>query len=205
MASYLASGTPVEKRIKKKRIAILEPHEELAMDKTREKSIRESVIYASNSGPRRHSTRSDNVFGSLLGSGFPSRHWTTQQRRTTMYMSPRFQNTYRLESCYPFDRDRVQLMVDRYLGGFLQEHRYNPRRAKRLAENLSVELRNMVQRCGYERYRVVALVTVGDRQSQDFRSVLRFVWDAEKDGYVNFVYEAPTYFLTATVFAVYYE
>ncbi|EAT38825.1 AAEL009321-PA [Aedes aegypti] len=198
---------PTEKRIRKKRIVILEPHEEPGVDKTREKSIRESVVFNSNSNRRRQSTKSD-IFGSLMmSSGFPSmpsRHWTSQ-RRTTMYMSPRFRKTYRLESSYPFDRDRVQHTVDRYLSQFLTEHRYNPRRAKRLAENLSVELRNMVKRFDYQRYRVVAVVTIGDKQSQDFRSVARFVWDAEKDGYVNFAYEAAEYFLTATVFAVYYE
>ncbi|XP_065094571.1 dynein light chain Tctex-type protein 2B-like [Ochlerotatus camptorhynchus] len=104
-----------------------------------------------------------------------------------------------------FNRERVQFIIDRYLNSFLEDHKYNPRRAKRLAENLSAELRDMVKRCSFERYRVVAMVTVGDKNSQDFKSFMRFVWDAEKDGYVNFVYEAPTYFVIATVLAVYYE
>lgn len=120
-------------------------------------------------------------------------------------MSPRFQNNYRLESRHPFNRERVQFIVDRYLNSFLEDHKYNPKRAKRLAENLSVELRDMVKRCNFERYRVVAMVTVGDKNSQDFKSCMRFVWDADKDGYVNFAFEAPTFFVIATVLAVYYE
>ncbi|XP_062538867.1 dynein light chain Tctex-type protein 2B-like [Armigeres subalbatus] len=212
MASNQKPQKIIQKRHRKIRISIKEPHEELGTDRTREskshqRSFRASTNLTPNSILRRPSSRSG-MLGSFLGPtglpSMPSTQWTSA-RRTTMYMAPRFQNNYRLESRRPFNRDRVQLMVARYLGTFLAEHRYNPKRAKRLAENLCFELRNLIKRCHFDRYRVVAMVTVGDKQSQDFRSVLRFVWDAEKDGYVNFAHETPDFFVIATVFAVYFE
>ncbi|XP_062550404.1 dynein light chain Tctex-type protein 2B-like isoform X2 [Armigeres subalbatus] len=163
--------------------------------------IRHSVDLALNS---RRQSSTGNILSSIFS--FPSmttRRWTS--RRSTMYSIPRFQNNYRLDSRYPFDRERVQLIVDRYLNASLEQLKYNPRRAKRMAENLSVDLRDLVKKCGFERYRVLASVMIGDKNSQDFKSVMRFVWDAEKDGYVNFAYEGPSYFVVATVFAVYYE
>ncbi|XP_021695627.1 tctex1 domain-containing protein 1-A-like [Aedes aegypti] len=213
LENKMASGSILQvmpdKKAKKKKIVIMEPNEHIVADKTKvyRKSvfpgIRESMDLGLNS---RRQSSTGNLLGSLMSSGFPSmasRRWTS--RRSTMYKSPRFQNNYRLESRNPFIRERVQLIVERYLTAFVEQHKYNPRRAKRLAENLSVDLRDLVKRCGFERYRVLAVVTVGDRNSQDFKSVLRFVWDAEKDGYVNVTYETPTYFIVATVFAVYYE
>ncbi|XP_029708297.1 dynein light chain Tctex-type 5-B [Aedes albopictus] len=204
----ILQATP-DKKAKKKKIVIMEPSEHVVSEKTKvyRKSvfpgIRESLDMSLNS---RRQSSTGNLLSSLMSSGFPSlqsRRWTS--RRSTMYKAPRFQNNYRMESRNPFVRERVQLIVDRYLTAFVEQHKYNPRRAKRLAENLSVDLRDVVKRCGFERYRILAVVTVGDKNSQDFKSVMRFVWDADKDGYVNVAYETSTYFIIATVFAVYYE
>lgn len=96
-------------------------------------------------------------------------------------------------------------MLNRFMEYFLSSYKHNPKRAKRMAENLAVELRNMLKGRAYERYRIVALATIGDKTSQDFHAGMRFVWDAEKDAYVNYAHEAPAYFIIVTVFGVYFE
>ncbi|XP_058834788.1 dynein light chain Tctex-type 5-B isoform X2 [Topomyia yanbarensis] len=153
-----------------------------------------------------HRQSSAQLFSRMMDNAFPpmeSRVWTS--RRSTMYHTPRFQNNYRMESRHPFNRDSVDTLISRFLTIFLNEQAYNPRRAKRLAEHLSVELKDLIKYCKYDRYRIIALVTVGDKSSQDFKSVMRFLWDSEKDSYTNFAFETSTYFVTATIFAVYYE
>ncbi|XP_050072951.1 dynein light chain Tctex-type 5-like [Anopheles maculipalpis] len=125
--------------------------------------------------------------------------------RTSMYVVPRFQNTYRLDSKNPFRREAMLTLMDRFLKSYLEEYKYVPKRAKWLAENLSEELRNQFKLCQFERYRIVALVTVGDKKMQDFRCVARALWDAEKDDCLSCTYEALTFFVVASVWVVYFE
>uniref|UniRef100_A0A182YIF7 Dynein light chain n=1 Tax=Anopheles stephensi TaxID=30069 RepID=A0A182YIF7_ANOST len=125
--------------------------------------------------------------------------------RTSMYVVPRFQNTYRLDSRNPFRREAMRSLMDHFLKSYLDEYKYVPKRAKRLAENLSEELRNQFKLCHFERYRIVALVTVGDKKMQDFRCVARALWDPEKDDCLSCTYEAPAFFVVASVWVVYFE
>ncbi|XP_053670440.1 dynein light chain Tctex-type 5-like [Anopheles nili] len=125
--------------------------------------------------------------------------------RTSMYTAPRYQNSYRMESYKPFQRERMQILLGRFMETFLDEYKYVPKRSKRLAENLSEELRNQFKTYQFDRYRCVALVTVGDKKMQDFRCVARALWDPEKDDCISYTYEAPSFFVTASVWAVYFE
>lgn len=99
----------------------------------------------------------------------------------------------------------MQSMMNQFLQSYLDDYKYVSKRAKRLAENLSEELRNQFKRCQFDRYRYVAVVNVGDKAAQDFKCVTRALWDAEKDDCVSFSYEAATFFVTASVWAIYYE
>ncbi|EDS45291.1 conserved hypothetical protein [Culex quinquefasciatus] len=205
----MAESTP-----KKKGVLILEPaaDEAASSDKKKKKvyrkslfvNIRQSMDYGSPADYHRQSSASD-MFNRLMSSGYPiaSREFTS--RRSTIYQVPRFQNNFVLESSRPFRREEVQTMLNRFMEYFLSSYKHNPKRAKRMAENLAVELRNMLKGRAYERYRIVALATIGDKTSQDFHAGMRFVWDAEKDAYVNYAHEAPAYFIIVTVFGVYFE
>ncbi|XP_055629034.1 dynein light chain Tctex-type protein 2B-like [Toxorhynchites rutilus septentrionalis] len=199
-----------EKKIKKKKIAIKEPSSPGKRRITKRQSIFPEFLDNANIRLTASSidARSSGapLYRNLLTSGFPSiasRRWTSQ--RSTMYLTPRFQNTYRLESRYPFRRGEVEAVVNRYLGSFLHSYHYIPKRAKRLAENLSIDLKNTIKRCHFERYRIVTWVTVGDKFHQDFKASMRFLWDADKDGYVDFAFDGPNFFVVALICAVYYE
>uniref|UniRef100_A0A182JI02 Uncharacterized protein n=1 Tax=Anopheles atroparvus TaxID=41427 RepID=A0A182JI02_ANOAO len=99
----------------------------------------------------------------------------------------------------------MHTMMNHFLKSYLDDYKYLAKRAKRLAENLSEELKNQFKLCRFDRYRFVALVTVGDKRSQDFRGVSRALWDPEKDDFLSVTYEAPAFFVIASVWAVYFE
>ncbi|XP_055607954.1 dynein light chain Tctex-type protein 2B-like [Uranotaenia lowii] len=187
----------------KKKIAFAESTGDMSKDRTNTRvyrksimpNLRESFMMA---GLGRES--SAHLFGPSM---MESRRFTS--RRSTMYLTPRFQNTYQLESRYPFNRERAQTMMNHYMQVFLDGFHYNPKRARRSAENLSASLRDLIKQCHFERYRVVSYVTIGDKMGQSFKSAFRNVWDPEKDGIVTYSHDAPSFFLVAFVCAIYYE
>ncbi|XP_035786150.1 tctex1 domain-containing protein 1-like [Anopheles albimanus] len=173
-----------------------------------EKSKRPEKSYRNSTYPREsvsEATRKSSL-SRLMGSAkFSFLAQKGLNDRTSMYMVPRFQNSYRLESKNSFHRTSMQSMMNQFLQSYLDDYKYASKRAKRLAENLSEELRNQFKRYPFDRYRYVAVINVGDKVSQDFKCVARALWDAEKDDCICFSYEAASFFVTASVWAIYYE
>lgn len=54
-------------------------------------------------------------------------------------------------------------------------------------------------------YRYIVIVTVGEKLYQGYNSLANFLWDAEKDGYLKYVYETPKFFAVATFYYIYYD
>lgn len=55
------------------------------------------------------------------------------------------------------------------------------------------------------RYRIVAIVTIGEKASQDVYVGCRFLWDAQRDRYAKFVCDNMQVFAIALCFGLYYE
>uniref|UniRef100_A0A182YT75 Uncharacterized protein n=1 Tax=Anopheles stephensi TaxID=30069 RepID=A0A182YT75_ANOST len=107
-------------------------------------------------GPAMTSSRADRSLYDRTSMSLPN---SVAPLNPEQYVVPRFQNTYRLDSRNPFRREAMRSLMDHFLKSYLDEYKYVPKRAKRLAENLSEELRNQFKLCHFERYRIVVLVT----------------------------------------------
>lgn len=57
----------------------------------------------------------------------------------------------------------------------------------------------------FHRYKLIVVVTIGEKYLQDVSHSVSFLWDADRDGYSSYVYERPDLFVIATLYAVYYE
>lgn len=55
------------------------------------------------------------------------------------------------------------------------------------------------------RYRYVVLVTAGELLMQGLCSMVNFLWDADKDGFVTYAIETPKYFAVCTIYYLYYD
>uniref|UniRef100_A0A182WAG5 Dynein light chain n=1 Tax=Anopheles minimus TaxID=112268 RepID=A0A182WAG5_9DIPT len=197
-----------EKGKRPKKIGFVDPQGDSAgqdVRKSTERTYRKST-YPRESMAAMARKSSVLILSRLLGPAMTSsRADRMLHDRTSMYVVPRFQNTYRLESKHPLCRETMQTLMDQFLKSYLDEYKYVPKRAKQLAESVSEELRNQFKLCQFERYRFVALVTVGDKKMQDFRCVARALWDPEKDDCLSSTYEAPCFFVVASVWVVYFE
>jgi len=55
------------------------------------------------------------------------------------------------------------------------------------------------------RCKLVCTVEIGEKCSQSVHSVLRFLWDVNRDNYAFYTYENTQIYAVACVFGVYYE
>ncbi|TDG46385.1 hypothetical protein AWZ03_007159 [Drosophila navojoa] len=55
------------------------------------------------------------------------------------------------------------------------------------------------------KYRYIVLVTVGELLMQGLCSMVNFLWDAEKDGFVTYSIKTPKFIAVCTIFYLYYD
>lgn len=67
------------------------------------------------------------------------------------------------------------------------------------------ELMRNVKAMGFNRYRILTIVTMGQKRAQSYNNAITFLWDHERDSYVDVQREVTTAFIQVTVFGVYLD
>ncbi|KAH8291019.1 hypothetical protein KR054_007802 [Drosophila jambulina] len=118
----------------------------------------------------------------------------------------RFMPTYRLESKNPLNKERVENIIKAVMNRhYNDQYMFHPKHSLHMAAQVSEEIKNRIKMNNYDRYRYIVLVTVGEFLMQGLYSMVNFLWDAEKDGFVTYRVERPSYFAVCTTFYLYYD
>ncbi|XP_033252522.1 tctex1 domain-containing protein 2-like [Drosophila miranda] len=118
----------------------------------------------------------------------------------------RFMPTYRLEPNNPLNKERVEIIMKAVMNKhYNDEYMFHPKHSLHMAAQISEEIKNRIKLMNYDRYRYIVLVTVGECLMQGLYSMVNFLWDAEKDGFVTYKVEQPSYYAICTTFYIYYD
>lgn len=120
----------------------------------------------------------------------------------------RYANTYRLDPAdgRRFNSERAESELRRALTAHLpaQAH-YDPAACQLAAQAASAQVRHALRHAQLDRYKILCLVTIGERKNQDTCAALRFLWDAERDGFATYYFENNYLYAAGLVFGVYHE
>ncbi|KAK9840923.1 hypothetical protein WJX81_000680 [Elliptochloris bilobata] len=106
---------------------------------------------------------------------------------------------------YVFKRRKVQDVIRQALQERMEGGRYDPVKGAQQAKQLADDVRERVKALGFERHKLVVMVTLGQKQGQGQRVVSRCLWDMHTDGWASEVIESETVFCTCQVYALYFE
>mmetsp|Transcript_1276 Transcript_1276/g.2972 ORF Transcript_1276/g.2972 Transcript_1276/m.2972 type:complete len:133 (-) Transcript_1276:344-742(-) len=104
-----------------------------------------------------------------------------------------------------FMRGPVQKVLSETVKERLQGTTYDPLRSAQIAKELADMIKERVKSLGYERYKLVVQVTVGEKTGQGIRMASRCLWDTATDNFASDFYENASVFCVAMVFGLYYE
>ena len=187
-----------------------------------EESEDQSLVSVGSSKHRRvsvESTRSDRKYSTQEGtarniSGPGSRRisgasyftsWKKPAEATVKQERKRCsENTYRLEPKMRFPEGKVRAVIKEALDT-LASHTYSASHSPFLTKLLTTRILENVKQLNIERYKVVCLVTIGSKESQDLRIASRCLWDDQFDTFVSVCFEGQRFFAVGTVYGVYYE
>ena len=104
-----------------------------------------------------------------------------------------------------FQRHKVQEILATVLKERIQKQKYDPIKAAQISKHIAEDLREKVKALGYDRYKLVIQVTLGQKKGQAMRIVSRCLWDTHTDSFASESYENDSLYCVCQVFGLYYE
>ncbi|XP_047443796.1 dynein light chain Tctex-type protein 2B [Mugil cephalus] len=97
-------------------------------------------------------------------------------------------------------KDCVREIVRERLSGV----RYDPEEVSELSCSLADCVKNKVKNAGFDRYKLVVQVVIGEQRGQGVKISSRCLWDADTDNYAEDVFMNGSLFCVVAVFGSYY-
>jgi len=130
----------------------------------------------------------------------------TDDREKSAYPPPsNLEPTYRMEPQKKFFAPQVHIMLKQILEAHLDGFNYNPKFTPTMTKVLSDEIKERCKGLGFERYKFVVSVVLGERREQGLVISSRAAWDAKLDSYATYTFQNKSVFCTASVYGVYAE
>lgn len=127
------------------------------------------------------------------------------ERRAAEKAMPK-EPTYRMEPLKKFQPKKVEDAIKEVVGERINDKtEYNPRISKMLTRVISEEVKQKVKSLNFDRYKLVCMVTIGEKRDQTMLCTSRCIWDTRFDSYSAYTFENPRMFCTVTVYGIYAE
>lgn len=142
-----------------------------------------------------------------------------------MSLPIRYQPTYRLESKVPYKKEECEKVIKSIMDTTLETFVYESDEAEAMSKTLSTEILTKVKKLNFDRYvmryeklalqnylildivcyryKLVCVVTIGEKYMQSYCDIFKCLWDMQKDGYAFYVHDTPSVFAIAILYAVY--
>lgn len=137
--------------------------------------------------------------------GYRSMRNDDKSRVTENQKKVRAYNTYQLEPAVKFQCSLVANIIKDVLTEHLRDRTYQSPMCSSLSKFLAQEIKEKVKELNYKRYKLVSLVTIGEKTNQCLLAASRCVWDTNWDTFATGSFENSTLYAYGAVYAVYYE
>ncbi|XP_060600404.1 dynein light chain Tctex-type protein 2B-like isoform X2 [Ruditapes philippinarum] len=139
------------------------------------------------------------------GSSITSFAWEPHEDGPRKAKKIYYENTYKMEPPEKFRPDKVRPIIEKVLATNLKGRKYDPTECSLLSKALSDDIKHQVRALKFDRYKIIALVTVGQKTDQSVSVGSRFLWDADRDNFAAASWCNKHVYAVGTVYAVYYE
>ncbi|MED6278519.1 dynein light chain Tctex-type protein 2B [Girardinichthys multiradiatus] len=97
-------------------------------------------------------------------------------------------------------KDCIREIVRERLSGV----QYDPENVPELTRSLAESVKDKVKNAGFDRYKLVVQVLIGEQRGQGVKMSSRCLWDADTDNYAEDVFMNDSLFCVVAVFGSYY-
>lgn len=121
-------------------------------------------------------------------------------------MSTALENTYSIRPNYQhkFKTSTVKEIIRTMLKTELSNKLYDPIEVPHMTISLSENIKNKLKDMGYDRYKMVVQVVIGEQRGEGVKMAARCFWDADTDNYAQEVFMNDSLFCVAAAFGCFY-
>jgi hypothetical protein len=119
----------------------------------------------------------------------------------------RYENTFRMEpdNDHRVDLVRLRRVATSVIETAISSYQYDPKQGKQFSLALADHVRSQIKQLPFQRYKLVVLVSIGQKRGQDLRIASRCMWDVKLDRHLTISKETQDAYVTVTIFLVYTE
>uniref|UniRef100_H2QP08 Dynein light chain Tctex-type 2B n=1 Tax=Pan troglodytes TaxID=9598 RepID=H2QP08_PANTR len=117
------------------------------------------------------------------------------------------ENTYFCETCFPsrvFRPSVVKDCIHAVLKEELANAEYSPEEMPQLTKHLSENIKDKLKEMGFDRYKMVVQVVIGEQRGEGVFMASRCFWDADTDNYTHDVFMNDSLFCVVAAFGCFY-
>ncbi|CAO1421044.1 unnamed protein product [Diamesa hyperborea] len=121
----------------------------------------------------------------------------------------KYMNSYRLESKNPFNREEVEKILQNVMKKELKKYekfeKFDNKTSLALSRTMSEEVLTQIKSKNYDRYKIIVVITIGERFLQGLCIQSKNLWDPTRDFSVSFIEDNPRYFAIGNCYGIYLE
>jgi hypothetical protein len=116
------------------------------------------------------------------------------------------ENTFKMMPDHRFNVPKTVVAIEQSFKFFVtNQPGYYPQKSSQICRLMSDDIKTRVKQLGFERYKFVVTVVMGQVHEQGMQVSSRCVWDASNDSSATVQFSLKDLYTVATVFAVYCE
>ena len=116
-----------------------------------------------------------------------------------------YENTFKMEPDHHCEISQVKPIINRILEEIFSSAAYDPLECGVLCKNASTAIKDATKQLRTDRYKYVVTVTCSQNIGQGLKEASRFLWDSQRDNWVDGAFVSPTIQAQAVLYALYYE
>jgi len=147
---------------------------------------------------KRFTRNMKNKYGGKGGSVFGSSRYSAS-------LNIQKEPSYRMEPKKKFNANEAYNVVKDIVDKRMEGLKYHPKFSSNMTKILSDEIKDRVKKLGFERYKIVAVVHIGEKRGQSIMVAARCAWDREHDEFATYTLETPTLYCSASVYGIFTE
>ena len=157
---------------------------------------------------QRGSTAGPSLAGLMISRKFAKRLSTKANSKRDITSASgihKMEPTYRMEPKRPFRSCVVEKCMKDILDSRLQNFKYNPKFCANMIKILTDEIKERVKVFCFDRYKIVCIVTLAQKNDQGLMMGSRSSWDKKNDNFACYTFTNQHIVCTATVYGIYRE
>ena len=189
-----------------KRLSLLPPAGLAAPSESTESNATQTEV-SSRGTQARQSTAGPSLAGLLLSRKFAKRLSTkaiTKREGSSSALHER-EPTYRMEPKKHFNIQAVETVIKEILEDRLENFKYSAKFSATMIKVITEEIKERVKQLNFDRYKIICVVTLAQRNEQGLMVSSRCNWDKKTDNYACYTFKNLHVICSASVYGVYRE